>query len=224
LEGIRKIIPVEKVCGSIKGYSLDFLEGIPYVEPGMGTICKDEEGEIHGLLIKLTGKDFDKLYETEGGALGGYKLTEVKVKAYDGRTISAYAFESKYGLYNDVYFQPSKRYYNIVREGAIECKMDQKYLDYLEKEVKPFEGALWKKIVFGLFNFPIFLFAFSLFFVVRLLWRFSFCEPLLKLFNIFMPRFFNFIKMVLWIEYKYLWQMVLGNGGKHPRKRILKLN
>jgi hypothetical protein len=75
LEGRRKIKPLETARGIVKGYQLDFnLPTIPYLEPGMGSVSKNEGSEIHGFLIKLTEKEFYKLYETEGKNNNYYKV------------------------------------------------------------------------------------------------------------------------------------------------------
>lgn len=223
LEGTRKLIPVEKVSGSIKGYSLDFLEALPYIEPGMGTIARDEDGEIHGILVKFTKQDFEKLYDSEGGPNGGYKLTELNVSAYDGRTIKAYAFESKKGLYRDYYYQPSERYYKIVKDGAIENKLDPKYIEYLNTQVVPYKFSYLKLIILSLFNLPLAILLAMMFFGSRLLMKCG-LHSFLKVLNYLMVWFFQtFSKRLLWFEHDYFWIYIFGNGGKLKRKKPLDI-
>lgn len=138
LSGRRKIHPLESIPGVLEGWQLTFdLRGVPGVEPCFGNIKQNPDSEIHGILHKMTERDFKRLLATEGGSgvdANGYIPHKVNVHAYDGRMIEAYALvarqTSPYVLREHAL--PSTRYMKLLRDGAIHHKIHPLYVEYLQ--------------------------------------------------------------------------------------------
>jgi hypothetical protein len=135
----RKIIPLESVPGILNGWKFSFeYRGLPFIEPSFAVVHPgDAKDRCHGVLHKMSKADFINLLRSEGNAGAGYdkegyKPIEVFVKAYDGRTIRAYALSSTKGaLHQGRVSYPSKRYLKICHDGAMSHKVDQEWLDFL---------------------------------------------------------------------------------------------
>ncbi|CAF1005216.1 unnamed protein product [Rotaria sp. Silwood1] len=138
LTGRRKIHPIESISGILEGWQLTFdFRGIPAVEPCFGNIKENPDAEIHGVLHKITSKEFKHLMATEGGSgvdATGYIPKKVTVHAYDGRIIEAYVLvvqqTSPAILYHHAL--PSNRYIGLLRSGAIHYKIHPLYIEYLQ--------------------------------------------------------------------------------------------
>jgi len=106
------------------------FRGVPFIEPVYGGLTRCAGAECHGLLLKLTKKSFARLIMTEGVSKG-YMPIEVEVKAYDGRIIKAYALSPHYQLIVHGQY-PSKRYRNLLIQGAQEHGLSIEYQNYLK--------------------------------------------------------------------------------------------
>jgi len=131
----RKIKPLESIGGILPGwkFSFDFL-GLPFVEPAFSVVHPGEPSDCcHGVLHKMTKKDFIRLLRSEGGGgfeVEGYRPVEVYVDAYDGRKIRAYVLSSTKGVLKPGIY-PSRRYLKLLHDGAVHHKLDQKWIDFL---------------------------------------------------------------------------------------------
>ncbi|CAF1340868.1 unnamed protein product [Rotaria sp. Silwood1] len=138
LSGRRKIQPIESIPGILEGWQLMFdLRGIPAVEPCFGNIKENPDAEIHGVLHKMTSKEFKHLLATEGGSgvdKNGYIPKKVNVHAYDGRIIEAYVLVVQQTSSAIFYHHalPSNRYIGLLRSGAIHHKIHPLYIEYLQ--------------------------------------------------------------------------------------------
>ncbi|CAF0858702.1 unnamed protein product [Rotaria sordida] len=138
LTGRRKIRPVESIPGILEGWQLTFdLRGIPAVEPCFGNIKENPDSEIHGVLHKMTSKEFKHLMATEGGSgidANGYIPKKVNVHAYDGRIIEAYVLVVRQTSPAILYHHavPSHRYIGLLRNGATHYNIHPLYIEYLQ--------------------------------------------------------------------------------------------
>jgi hypothetical protein len=214
LDGRRNLQPLEKVAGYVKDYRLDYFSAMPYSEPGMGTIEPAVGEECHGLLIKLTPERFQMLYATEGGPNGNYALLELNCIAYDGRSIKAFAFQAKQGYSQEYECLPSKRYLDIIKEGAKECNLKPSYLEKLEKEYRHYEPNPTMQWIFWLLHLPLYALIALLMFVNNMLRKFN--APFTVSFII--GPIFYYMTLITWTMHDHLWIHVLGNGGKYKRK------
>ncbi|CAF2854280.1 unnamed protein product [Rotaria sp. Silwood2] len=138
LTGRRKIHPVESIPGVLEGWQLTFdFRGIPAVEPCFGNIKENPDAETHGVLHKMTSKEFKHLMATEGGSgvdANGYIPQKVNVYAYDGRIIEAYALVVRQTSPAILYHHalPSNRYIGLLRSGATHHNIHPLYIEYLQ--------------------------------------------------------------------------------------------
>lgn len=213
LKGRRNLNPKESIPGYVKDYKLAFsLTAAPYFEPGMGSLDPAKGEEAHGLLMKFTKSEMDILYSTEGGKKGGYCLVEVEATAYDGRKLKAFAFQSKY-IDETSEVQPSKRYLNIIKEGAKEIGLKQEYLDKLDK-IEPYQDSIWKKIIFGVFHLPLFLLIFTIFGISGLLRKLNLAVDI----SVVTGSIVRWGMKLTWLSHDYIFRFILGHGGKYPKK------
>jgi hypothetical protein len=138
VSGRRKLQPIESIPGVLEGWQLTFdARGVPGVEPCFGNIKENPQSEIHGILHKLTRKDFKRLMATEGGSgvdANGYIPTKVNIHAYDGRMIEGYALvirRTSSSILNQ-HALPSARYMGLLRNGATYYKIHPLYIEYLQ--------------------------------------------------------------------------------------------
>jgi len=138
LSGRRKILPLESIPGVLEGWQLTFdLRGIPGLEPCFGNIKENPDSEIHGVLHKMTNKQFKHLLATETGSgvdKNGYIPYKVNVHAYDGRMIEAYALVVRQTSPSILchHTVPSARYVGLLRNGATHHKIHPLYIEYLQ--------------------------------------------------------------------------------------------
>eukprot|EP01121_Diplochlamys_sp_Union-15-3_P008934 TRINITY_DN2403_c0_g1_i1.p1 TRINITY_DN2403_c0_g1~~TRINITY_DN2403_c0_g1_i1.p1 ORF type:complete len:355 (+),score=70.30 TRINITY_DN2403_c0_g1_i1:158-1066(+) len=134
----KKHVPIiEAVCAVLPHWRLVFnTGGMRYVEPTFANIAPVKEGEtsseaewVHGVAIKVTRQSADKMIKEEGGGMF-YDFKELELHAYDGRKFTGYAFVSKRTSDN---LLPSKRYLNILIDGAKESGIKPEYIANLEK-------------------------------------------------------------------------------------------
>ena len=108
-------------------YKLTFNTGMSAV--GMAASVEPMKGSsTHGLCYKLNLPQFNFLLVSEGFPIG-YKVESVNIRPYDGgRSIDALTLRSGNGLISG---KPSERYINLLRKGAKESRLDEKYQVYL---------------------------------------------------------------------------------------------
>eukprot|EP00403_Amphidinium_massartii_P004377 CAMPEP_0178381418 /NCGR_PEP_ID=MMETSP0689_2-20121128/5972_1 /TAXON_ID=160604 /ORGANISM="Amphidinium massartii, Strain CS-259" /LENGTH=710 /DNA_ID=CAMNT_0020001599 /DNA_START=52 /DNA_END=2185 /DNA_ORIENTATION=+ len=126
----RNIHPLEEVGGALPGWRLVFNHsgGMGNVEPvERDSKTPDVPAAVHGKLLRLSRRDFDKLANMEYE----YTTTEVEVQAYDGRIIKAVAFTTPPEFRLGFYPSPPERYINLIRNGAKSSKLDSAYQDWL---------------------------------------------------------------------------------------------
>lgn len=83
--------------------------------------------EVHGMLLHLSARDFEKLSAMEYE----YGTTDVLVSAYDGREIAAKAFVSSPEWKLAGSLPPPERYLKLIRDGCSEMGIDSAYQNWL---------------------------------------------------------------------------------------------
>mmetsp|Transcript_26026 Transcript_26026/g.63145 ORF Transcript_26026/g.63145 Transcript_26026/m.63145 type:complete len:294 (-) Transcript_26026:7-888(-) len=108
---------------SLKGWRMGFnLAGFDRVEPAFANAMQgDPSDEIHGVAIKLSLEDGEKMDRMEGG----YAKKNVVVTAYDGREIKAYLYTRE--KEDKTEYLPSKRYLDVLVSGAKAAGLDEHY-------------------------------------------------------------------------------------------------
>jgi len=125
----RNMRPIRVQNGKIRGYRLTFnVAGLPYFEPAFASVTRNEGEETHGVCYSITKEEFRYLLQTEGS----YDVVDIDVIAYDGVVVKA-----KTLTHRDVAtrkdLQPSKRYRDLIVEGAKERGLEKVWIEKLEK-------------------------------------------------------------------------------------------
>jgi hypothetical protein len=130
---------------SVEGHRLAFnLRGFPPLEPGMGGIEPCAAATIHGALVCLPRAEYEKVWRSEGGGSKnpGYEEYVVTARPYATSSaaspeVQAIAFRARPHVRLPRDASPSRRYLNILLEGARELKLDPAYQLYLEQVSPP---------------------------------------------------------------------------------------
>ena len=125
----RNMRPIRVQNGKIRDYRLTFnVAGLPFFEPAFASVTRNEGEETHGVCYSITKEEFRYLLQTEGS----YDVVNVEFIAYDGVVVKA-----KTLTHRDVAtrkdLQPSKRYRDLIVEGAKERGLDKVWIEKLEK-------------------------------------------------------------------------------------------
>lgn len=126
----RRITPLESVAGRLEDYRLSFTaRGFPWIEPAFANVEYAPGACVHGVLHRLTGKQFEQLDRYEWGGVA-YRHLELDVTAYDGRRIRAKVYSARYVSREK---SPSCRYLALIREGARLSGLDEEYVRMLDR-------------------------------------------------------------------------------------------
>ena len=162
------ITPLSTRPALVKNSRLAFnMRGFPPFEPRMaGFEDRDvtcENSECHGALVELSRDDYERVWLSEGGGSEkpGYEEVAVDAIPYDNLStgsdsVKAVAYRVRQQVKDG---PPSKRYMNILINGAREIKLTDSYVKSLEA-VKTESPPRILKFV-GYYNF----------FITGLLWR-----------------------------------------------------
>ena len=137
----RNIHPTKSYPCRVPGYYLNFnCEGIAYLEPCFASIGRNpwvgspSDLQLHGIIHEITHTEFKNIQKTEGGGGNpgvGYQPVEVDVIKYNGEQLKAITLIQLERIQNFSAL-PSKRYIDIVVNGAKEFELDPEYIKYLE--------------------------------------------------------------------------------------------
>lgn len=144
------LAPLEATPGTLCGWRLVFdMPGVPPADPAMASIRRDATAEVHGLLMRLRSHEFAALVGSEGGDRF-YVREQVEVIAYDGREVIAEVFVAAPMRRLQRERTPSRRYLELIREGARLSALRPEYCAWLEalphSEASP--AARWASDLF----------------------------------------------------------------------------
>lgn len=129
-EGRRGIRPLDRRVGQIVGYRLRFnLEGHPRGKAAPANICMDRDGEVWGVLYRITRRDLLRLNSTEGIPGGRYKPVALDALDNHGNRLTAVAYVAD-GKETDG--NPSLRYITLLRDGARFHGLPTLWIEYLD--------------------------------------------------------------------------------------------
>jgi len=119
----------------LPGYELVFsVPGLPYVEPAFAAVRPTREGaverftkETHGVMYTITSDEWEYLLSTEGS----YDVVDVTCVAYDGREITGRTL-THVELSNFGTQLPSKRYLQLLRDGAQHWNLNEEWRAHLD--------------------------------------------------------------------------------------------
>lgn len=126
----RRMQPTEWRVGCVKGYRLRFnLEGRPPGKAAPANVCPDPDGEVWGVLYRITRRELLRLDSTEGVPGRHYRHVVVQAADPDGNVVEAVTY-SAIGKETDGF--PSLRYISLLREGARVHGLPEAWLQYLD--------------------------------------------------------------------------------------------
>jgi len=126
-----QIKSLESIPGILFDWKLTFnLPGIKFIEPSMANIEPALGYQVHGVLIKLRQQQFDRLILSEGGNQY-YQLIPCSIQTYDARVIEALVFKVKPDRTVKYEIPPSKRYLELIKQGAKLNNLDSQYRQWL---------------------------------------------------------------------------------------------
>jgi len=127
-----ELSPIALAAGTLGGWRLVFdMPGVPPAEPAMASIRRDPTSEVHGLLLRLRAVDFAALIRSEGGDRF-YVREQVEVITYDGDEVTAEVFVAAPGRRLQRERAPSRRYLELIREGARLSSLRPEYRAWLD--------------------------------------------------------------------------------------------
>jgi len=126
----RGIKAQESFPAVVKGYKLVFnLKAIPWDEPVMGNLQKDENYEVHGIVYKISPKQWKHVQLTEGNSRS-YQVIETQAETYDKRFLRVFTLKSEINIVEGE--RPSLRYLSLLREGAKYYHLSEEYQNFLD--------------------------------------------------------------------------------------------
>lgn len=146
LTGRRRIKPLTRTPAFCRGNRLAFTAlGIPPFEPCFASLDPGSiDDECHGVLYEIASSDWNRLCASEGVPFA-YQVREVKVQPYrngpEGRketattialTLQAVQLQVSFGLPRIDFMRPSRRYLDIIRNGARENGLDETWIAKLD--------------------------------------------------------------------------------------------
>lgn len=119
--------PLDEAPGRLDGFALVFdMPGVPPAEPSMANLREQPGAEVHGLLLQLSAENFEALLRSEGGA-EFYRVATINVCTYEERRVEARTLIGLRDRVRPTLGPPSRRYMNLIREGARHCGLDPAY-------------------------------------------------------------------------------------------------
>ena len=130
----RNIQPKRVQNGKILDYQLSFnVPGVPFLEPAFASVTRQKGKITHGVCYTITKDEFQYLLQTEGS----YDVVDVDVVVYGDKDIEGVLMKAKTLTHRDVAarrdLQPSKRYRDLIVEGAKERGLEKSWIEFLEK-------------------------------------------------------------------------------------------
>lgn len=128
--GFRRLNPSSTERAMLRGYRLAFSEpGIPFFDPSFANVEKDDTAVCEGVLYRITHEEMDHLDISEGNR--AYNIIDIQVEGFESGTVMAKTFQSKEHAHG---LLPSKRYMDILIEGAMEHGLSNEWITMLQSQ------------------------------------------------------------------------------------------
>lgn len=224
LQKRRKVIPKESRACIVPSYRIVFnYKGLMYWEPGFASIAKVEDNgtdndehlnELHGVAHLITKDDYLRIRYTEGGSgYDGYGYADVDVKCidYNRNEFTAKALILANSSETGVYL-PSLRYLSLLRKGAREHNLDQKWIDYLDR-LESYEHD-WRSKLGSILCLPL-----ILCFLLPLIPSYMIAFYRRNRPSLFMVKYQFFVHEILWALHDMLLVHIFGSGADNKGRK-----
>lgn len=136
LINVRNVHPLARSPGQLSGYKLTFgIKGVNALEPGFANIQESDGAVVEGVVYALGDADFSRIVGSEPDE---YRVRTVPVTLRTGETVEARVLMAP----EEGSFQPSKRYLQIMIDGAKEAGLSPEYVARLESSRAVHKGFL----------------------------------------------------------------------------------
>jgi cation transport regulator ChaC len=126
----RGMCPTEWRVGRIRGYRLRFnLDGFPLGKAAPANLCPDPDGDVWGVLYRITRRELLRLDATEGVPGKGYRHLLVAAEDGDGNVVTAVTYIAAGKAVDGT---PSMRYITLLRDGARAHGLPAAWVQFLD--------------------------------------------------------------------------------------------
>jgi hypothetical protein len=132
LRGRANLVIRESCPAKLQDWRLAFnLRGISWLEPSMAGVEPAPGETVHGVLVRLSPGDFEKLVQSEGGDQS-YESVAVEVETYCGKSKKAFVFRALESRRLSQDRPPTLRYLDLIRTGARLNGLAPEYIEKLD--------------------------------------------------------------------------------------------
>lgn len=126
LYNMRNVLPVRSEFGYIEDYQVSIMQpGINFLEPGFAQLHSAMGNRAYGVVHRISKKELSQIASSEGEM---YRWRKVSITLQDGNSVLA---NTLVGDVSNPIAKPSKRYINIMIEGAREHDLPVSYIKKL---------------------------------------------------------------------------------------------
>jgi len=124
----RGMKPLEWRLARLDNHRLVFNLPVGPGERGVANVAPSTGSSVHGVAFLITAAQFDSLDRTEGVSFGAYARIPVSLSTADDDALAGYTYRSQHSA---VGRKPSRRYIELILEGAREHALPEEYLRFL---------------------------------------------------------------------------------------------
>lgn len=136
LTNVRNIRPLARSAGRLPDYQLTFgIKGVNALEPGFANIQANSAAVVEGVVYALGDAEFSQIVGSEPDE---YRVRTVSVMLRTGQSVEARVLMAP----EEGAFQPSKRYLQIMVDGAREAGLSPEYVARLANHRAVHKGFL----------------------------------------------------------------------------------
>ena len=122
----RGVKPISSESARLKGHQLVFTQpGIPIIEPAFANLIANEHHDVFGVLHNLTANCLSTIDSFEGPE---YERLKIEIHRNQGNSVNTWINRARFP---QVGLKPSKRYLQLILDGAKEFDLPPTYIDDL---------------------------------------------------------------------------------------------
>lgn len=201
--------PIERVRCKLYDWKLAYnLRGFPFLEPSFANIEPSVGDIVHGVCHRITIQEWEGIKATEGGGgiiEEGYHTKELEVESYEGDIIKAVTLSVKSPKVKHLKKKhyPSRRYLDLIVNGAIAHELDEDYIKWLKAHraynVEEHVQSKWVKMVCYASVFSVAPLVIPLFVINAFSYRIGLPKPIRYVIGVPILKTNFFISSLLWV-------------------------